>query len=149
MANLNRCDFIGNLGSDPESRYTQTGTCVTKCSIACNEKWKDKQSGEQKERTEWVNLEFWGRLGEIAAEYLKKGAPVYVSGSLQTDKYEAKDGGGTRYFTKVKVRDMQLLSGGGAREGGRQQQQPRDYAAAKGKDYSPPPQQEFDDDIPF
>ena len=88
MANLNRCDFIGNLGSDPESRYTPNGTCVTKCSIACNDKWKDKESGEMKEHTEWVNLEFWGRLGEIAAEYLKKGSAVYVSGQLRTDKYE-------------------------------------------------------------
>ena len=147
MANLNRCDFIGNLGSDPETRYTTSGTCVTKVSIACNEKWKDKETGDPKERTEWVNLEFWGRLGEIAAEYLKKGDPVYVSGQLQTDKYEGRDGSGTKYFTKIRVRDMQLL---GARERGRAPAaQPKDYADAKGKDYSPPPQQDFDDDIPF
>lgn len=148
MATLNRCDFIGNLGSDPETRYTSSGTAVTKCSIACNEKWKDRQTGEQKERTEWVNLEFWGRLAEVAAEYLKKGAPVYVSGSLQTDKYSPRDGGPDKFFTKVKVRDMQLLSGGGARSGGARQQ-PKDYAEAKGKEYSPPPQADFDDDIPF
>jgi single-strand DNA-binding protein len=151
MATLNRCDFIGNLGSDPESRYTPGGTCVTKCSIACNDKWKDKESGEMKEHTEWVNLEFWGRLGEIAAEYLKKGSPVYVSGQLRTDRYTPKDGGPEKFFTKVRVRDMQLLS---AREGGRPAAQPKDYADAKGKDYSPPPaaappQADFDDDIPF
>lgn len=151
MPNLNRCDFIGNLGSDPEARYTQGGTCVTKCSIACNDKWKDKETGEQKEHTEWVNLEFWGRLGEIAAEYLKKGASVYVSGQLRTERYTPRDGGGEKFFTKVRVREMQMLSSkpGGPRE------QPRDYADAKGKEpkYDPPPapssQTDFDDDIPF
>lgn len=150
MPNLNRCDFMGNCGSDPELRYTQSGTPVAKLSIACNEKWKDKQTGEQKERTEWVNLEFWGRLAEIAGEYLKKGNPVYVSGSLQTDKYDAKDGSGTRYFTKVKVREMQLLSSREAQP----RRQPNDYADAKaGEKLGPPPaatpQQDFDDDIPF
>lgn len=152
MASLNRCDFMGNLGSDPESRYTPGGTCVTKCSIACNDKWKDKESGEMKEHTEWVNLEFWGRLAEVAAEYLKKGSPVYVSGQLRTERYTPRDGGAEKFFTKVRVRDMQMLSTGA--RGGEKRSQPKDYADAKGKDYSPPPaaaspQADFDDDIPF
>ena len=91
----------------------------------------------------------WGRIAETSGEYLKKGHPVYVAGQLRTDKYEPREGG-TKYFTKVNVREMVLLSGGrGGGGGDRPRQQPKDYADAKGKDYSPPPQGDFDDDIPF
>ena len=117
MASLNRCEFIGNLGDDPELRYTQSGTAVARASIACNEVWNDRETGEKKERVEWVNLESWGKLAETASQYLKKGHPVYVAGQLRTDKYTPRDGGPQKYFTKVNVREMVLLSGGGRGRG--------------------------------
>jgi single-strand DNA-binding protein len=106
MPALNRVQLIGNLGKDPESKYTSTGKKVAHFSIAVTNRWK--ADSETKENTEWVNIEAWGRLGEICQEYLKKGSLVYVEGRLKTDKYEDKDGD-TKYFTKVVALGMQML----------------------------------------
>jgi len=106
MPALNRVQLIGNLGQDPESKFTPTGKKVSHFSIAVTNRWKT--GGETKENTEWVNIEAWGRLGEICQDYLKKGSLVYVEGRLKTDKYEAKEGD-TKYFTKVVALAMQML----------------------------------------
>jgi single-strand DNA-binding protein len=107
MPALNRVQLIGNLGKDPESKHTSTGRQVTHFSVAISSRWKSKE-GDAKEYTEWVNIEAWGRLGEICQQYLKKGSLVYVEGRLKTDKYEDK--GETRYFTKVVAQTVQFLS---------------------------------------
>jgi single-strand DNA-binding protein len=106
MPTLNRVQLIGRLGKDPESKFTPTGKKVAHFSLAVSNRWKDK-SGETKESTEWVNIEAWGRLGEVCQEYLKKGSLVFLEGRLQTDKYEDK--GETRYYTKVVVQTLQFL----------------------------------------
>ena len=106
MPTLNRVQLIGRLGKDPESKFTPTGKKVTHFSLAVSNRWKDK-SGEMKESTEWVNIEAWGRLGEICQEYLKKGSLIFIEGRLKTDKYEDK--GETRYFTKVVALTLQFL----------------------------------------
>lgn len=105
MPALNRVQLIGYLGKDPETRFTPTGKKVTQFSIAVTQRWK--AGGEAKEYTEWVNIEAWGRLGEIAQEYMHKGSLVYLDGRLKTDKYEEK--GETRYFTKVVALTIQML----------------------------------------
>jgi single-strand DNA-binding protein len=106
MPALNRVQLIGNLGKDPETRYTPGGKRVTSFSMAVNQRWKNAE-GEVKESTEWIKVEAWGRLGEICATYLGKGRLVFVEGRLQTDRYE-KDGE-THYFTKVVAQEMQML----------------------------------------
>ena len=106
MPTLNRVQLIGNLGKDPESRFTPTGKKVVHFSMAVTQRWKS--GGEAKEYTEWVTVEAWGRLGEIAEEYLHKGSLVYLEGRLKTDKYEDK-GGETKYFTKVVALVIQML----------------------------------------
>ena len=114
---INKVILVGNLGADPETRYTPSGTAITSIRIATSESWKDKQTGEQQERTEWHRIEFFARLAEIAGEYLKKGSQVYIEGKLRTDEYE-KDGI-KRYSTKVIADEMQMLgSRGGGGEGG-------------------------------
>ena len=107
MPALNRVHLIGRLGKDPESRFTPTGKKVTQFSLAVSNRWKSRD-GENKESTEWVNVEAWDRLGEVCQEYLKKGSLAYVEGRLKTDKYEDK--GGTKYFTKVVAQVVQFLS---------------------------------------
>ncbi|MCQ3936990.1 MAG: single-stranded DNA-binding protein [Chloroflexi bacterium] len=106
MPTLNRVQLIGRLGKDPESKYTPTGKKVCHFSLAVSNRWKDK-NGETKEITEWVNIEAWGRLGEVCQEYLKKGSLIFVEGRLKTDKYEAN--GETKYFTKVVAQTLQFL----------------------------------------
>jgi single-strand DNA-binding protein len=106
---VNKVILIGNLGKDPEVRYFPSGDAIANATIATTEGWKDKQTGEQKEATEWHNVVFPGKLGEIAGKYLKKGSKVYVEGSLRTRKWE-KDGV-TRYTTEIRVQDMQMLDG--------------------------------------
>jgi single-strand DNA-binding protein len=106
MASLNRVQIIGNLGKDPETRFTPTGKKVTTFSVAVDRRWKTEE-GETKESTEWINIEAWGHLGEICQEYLHKGSLAFLEGRLQTDRYE--QGGETRYFTKVVVSNVQLL----------------------------------------
>jgi single-strand DNA-binding protein len=106
MPALNRVQLIGYLGKDPETRFTPTGKKVTHFSLAVTQRWK--AGGEAKEYTEWVNIEAWGRLGEIAQEYTHKGSLVYLDGRLRTDKYEDK-GGETKYYTKVVALGIQML----------------------------------------
>jgi single-strand DNA-binding protein len=106
---VNKVILIGNLGKDPEVRYFPSGDAIANATLATTESWKDKQTGEQKEATEWHNVVFPGKLGEIAGKYLKKGSKVYVEGSLRTRKWE-KDGV-TRYTTEIRVQDMQMLDG--------------------------------------
>ena len=145
---INKVILVGNLGNDPETRYMPSGGAVTNISIATSKAWKDRDSGEQKEKTEWHRVVFFNRLAEIAGEYLKKGSKVYVEGELRTNKYE-KDGQ-TRYSTEIVANEMQMLDsrgGGGGMEppsggGGTQ-------ASAPSQDFGPPPVEDFDDDIPF
>ena len=105
MPALNRVQLIGNLGKDPESKFTPTGKKVAHFSLAVSQRWKT--GGETKEYTEWVNIEAWGRLGEVCQEYLKKGSLVYIEGRLKTERYEDK--GETKYFTKVVALSLQFL----------------------------------------
>ena len=106
MPALNRVQLIGRLGKDPESKFTPTGKKVTHFSVAISNRWRGKE-GEAREFTEWVNVEAWGRLGEVCQEYLKKGSLVYIEGRLKTDKYEDK--GETRFYTKVVALALQFL----------------------------------------
>ena len=146
---VNKVILIGNLGRDPETRYTQAGTPVTHFSVATNESWRDKQSGEQQERTEWHNVVCFARLAEIAGEYLAKGRTVYIEGSLRTSSWE-KDGQ-TRYRTEIIANEMQMLGGRDQDSGG----PPRDVAPARGAEATvqapggEPVEEDFDDDIPF
>jgi single-strand DNA-binding protein len=106
MPALNRVQLIGRLGKDPDGKFTPTGKQVTHFSVAVTNRWKTRD-GETKEFTEWINIEAWGRLGEICKEYLKKGSLVYLDGRLKTDRYEDK--GETKYFSKVVALQMQML----------------------------------------
>jgi single-strand DNA-binding protein len=108
MPALNRVQLIGRLGKDPEGKFTPTGKQVTHFSVAVSEHWKNRD-GENKEYTEWINVEAWGRLGEVCSQYLRKGSLVYIEGRLKTDRYE--DEGETRYFTKVVAQMVQFLDG--------------------------------------
>ena len=112
---INKVILVGNLGADPEVRYTSSGTAITSLSVATSESWTDKQSGEKQERTEWHRVKLFGRLAEIAGEYLKKGRQIYIEGSLRTDKYTDKQGV-ERYSTDIVASEMQMLGGGS--EGG-------------------------------
>ena len=112
---INKAIIVGNLGRDPEVRYTANGNAIANITVATTESWKDKQSGERQEKTEWHRVVFFGRLAEIAGEYLKKGAQVYIEGRLQTRKWEDKSGQ-ERYTTEIVASEMQMLGsrGGGA-----------------------------------
>lgn len=145
---VNKVILVGNLGADPETRYTASGAAITKIRLATSESWRDKQSGEQKERTEWHRVTFFGRLAEIAGEYLSKGRQVYVEGSLRTDKWQDQNGQ-DRYTTEIVASEMQMLggrgdnAGAGAQGGGFRDQPKQQPAVAE-------PASEFqDDDIPF
>lgn len=114
MASVNKVILVGNLGRDPETRYSPDGGAITNVTIATSRQWKDKASGDRKEETEWHRVVFYGRLAEIAGEYLKKGRPVYVEGRLRTRKWQDKEGQ-DRYTTEIIAEEMQLL---GSRDGG-------------------------------
>jgi single-strand DNA-binding protein len=117
---INKVILVGNLGADPETRFTANGGAITNIRLATSENWKDKQTGENQERTEWHRVVLFGKLGEIAGEYLKKGRQVYIEGSLRTNKYTDKDGI-ERYSTDIVANEMQMLGGpggGGGGEGG-------------------------------
>src|SRR5882672_10979029 len=109
---INKVILVGNLGADPETRAMPSGTTVANLRIATSESWRDKQSGEQQERTEWHRVVLFGRLGEVAAEYLKKGSQVYIEGSLRTRKWQDKQGT-ERYSTEIVGNEMQMLGGRG------------------------------------
>lgn len=141
---INKVIVVGNLGQDPETRYMPSGAAVTNMTVATNEMWKDKQTGEQKERTEWHRVAMFGKLAEIAAEYLRKGSQVYIEGKLRTRKWQDKQGN-DRYTTEIIADEMQMLGGRGG--GG--------APASQGSGSSGPapgPSDDgggFDDDIPF
>ena len=156
---VNKVILVGNLGADPETRSMPSGMTVTNIRIATSESWKDKSSGAQQERTEWHSIALFGRLGEIAAEYLRKGSQVFVEGKLRTRKWQDKTGN-DRFTTEIIADNMQMLGargggaggggagggGGGAERGGASAPPRDDY------DQSPAPaggKEEFDDDIPF
>lgn len=164
---LNKVMLIGNLGADPEVRYTTGNSAVTNIRLATAESWRDKESGEQQERTEWHRVVFFGRLAEIAGEYLKKGSQVYIEGSIRTRKWTDKEGQ-EKYTTEIVANEMQMLGGraggggmggGGDYEGGGNRSSgPRGGGGSGGgnarsggssaRDQGPPPD-DFDDDIPF
>ena len=123
---INKVILVGNLGADPETRYTASGSAITNIRIATSESWRDKQTGENQERTEWHRVVFFNRLAEIAGEYLRKGSQVYVEGSLRTRKWQGQDGQ-DRYTTEVVANEMQML---GARGG---DSAPRQQAPASGR----------------
>ncbi|MEM7432051.1 MAG: single-stranded DNA-binding protein [Pseudomonadota bacterium] len=143
---INKVIVVGNLGGDPETRYMPSGGAVTNLTVATNESWKDKQTGEQKERTEWHKVAMFGRLAEIAAEYLRKGSQVYIEGKLRTRKWQDRDGN-DRWTTEIIADEMQMLGGRGGGGGAAPMSAPSDSGSS-----SPPPQpgpDDFDDDIPF
>ena len=138
MKGINKVILVGTLGKDPEVRFTAGGDAVATISVATSESWKDKQSGEKKEKTEWHRVIFWRRLAEIVGEYLKKGSAVYIEGKLQTRKWQDKSGD-DRFTTEIVAHEMQMLGG---KTQGSQPQKPTQ---------KPAPQQtpDFDDDIPY
>mgnify|MGYP000273983617 CR=1 FL=1 len=123
MASLNKCEFIGNLGKDPEMRYMPNGNAVASITVACSESWKDKNTGEKVEHTEWVNCTAFGKLAEIMEKYLKKGSKVYVSGKMKTDKYQDKETGKDKYSTKIIANEMIMLDSKGVADTSDAQQQ--------------------------
>ena len=157
---INKVILIGHLGADPETRAMPSGMTVANLRLATTESWKDKQSGEQQERTEWHNVALFGRLGEIAAEYLRKGSQVYIEGRLRTRKWQDKEGR-DRYTTEIVGNEMQMLGGrgggGGAAAGGGglpeaspRADVPENAAAGAGVGAGAgASRDEFDDDIPF
>ncbi len=157
---VNKVILIGTLGKDPEVRYAQSGSALASVSVATNESWKDK-NGEKQERTEWHRVKFFGRLAEIAGEYLKKGSQVYIEGSLRTEKYTDK-AGVEKYSTDIIANEMQMLGGrpDGASRGEGGERAPRPAASGGGgygdqggrasRPAAPPMNDDFpDDDIPF
>ena len=159
---VNKVILVGNLGNDPETRFFPDGGAVTNASIATSESWKDKQTGQMQERTEWHRLVFRDRgnrrLGQIAGEYLKKGSKVYVEGSLHTRKWQDKEGH-DRFITEIVVNEMQMLDSRGAGQGSGSQESgdftpsvPRSAPTKQSADTGAPPAvdyERFDDDIPF
>lgn len=127
MSSLNKVLLIGNLGKDPESRFLPSGGAVCNFSIATTETWKDKQSGQKQEKTEWHNITMYGRLAEIAGEYLKKGSQVYIEGRLQTRKWQDKQTGADRYTTEIVADEMKMLGGGKGGNANEQHEQSRQF----------------------
>jgi single-strand DNA-binding protein len=154
---INKVILIGHLGADPETRAMPSGMTVANMRLATTESWKDKQSGEQQERTEWHNVALFGRLGEIAAEYLRKGSQVYIEGRLRTRKWQDKEGR-DRYTTEIVANEMQMLGGrggagggggGGGGMGAASEPAPRAEHAEASAGGAGAQRDEFDDDIPF
>lgn len=162
MASLNKVTLIGNLGADPETRYAPSGDAICNLRIATTDTWKDKSTGEKREATEWHRVVMFGRLAEIAAQYLRKGSQIYIEGRLQTRKWQDKDGQ-ERYTTEIRADEMKMLGG---RSGG--SDAPMSRQDSGGYDDAPPQRQQrpapqpaaskpadsggfgnFDDDIPF
>ena len=153
MASVNKVILVGNLGKDPEVRYAPSGDAICNITLATSETWKDKQSGEKREATEWHRVVFFGKLAEIAGQYLKKGSSVYIEGMLKTRKWQEKDGS-DRYTTEIKADEMKMLGsrGDSAGQGGSQQQAPqqRQQPARQPVPQSAPQgAPSYDDDIPF
>jgi len=144
---LNKAILIGNLGADPETRYTQDGTCVCNIRIATTERYKDR-NGERQERTEWHRVVLWGKLGEIANQYLHKGSQVYIEGKIETRKWTDRDGN-TRYTTEIRANEMKMLGGKG--EGAPRAAAPAEKPAQNDPFADSPSFNDVpvDDDIPF
>jgi len=156
---VNKVILIGNLGKDPETRFMPSGGAVTNITLATSESWKDKQSGQMQERTEWHRVVFFNKLAEIAGEYLKKGSKVYIEGSLRTRKWQGQDGQ-DRYTTEIVADQMQMLDSrgdGGSMGGGNYERAdqggygntPSQGGSQGGYSNAPAPAADFDDDIPF
>jgi len=147
---VNKVIIVGNLGGDPETRYMPSGAAVTNLTVATNESWKDKQTGEQKERTEWHKVAMFNRLAEIAAEYLRKGSQVYIEGKLRTRKWQDQNGQ-DRWTTEIIADEMQMLGGRGAGGGGGGGGSFGGGQQGSGGGNAPPQPgpDDFDDDIPF
>ncbi|MBT7437110.1 MAG: single-stranded DNA-binding protein [Cellvibrionales bacterium] len=146
---INKVILVGTLGADPDTRYTPSNAAVTNLSLATNESWKDKQSGEQKEKTEWHRIVMFNRLAEIASEYLRKGSQIYIEGKIQTRKWEDKEGK-DRWTTEIVANEMQML--GGRSSGGNSGGASGSEFASSGSSASAPSSDasdDFDDDIPF
>ena len=150
MKGINKVILVGALGSDPETKYAANGSASARVSLATSESWKDKNTGQKQEKTEWHRVKFFGRLAEIAAEFLRKGSQVYIEGKLSTSKYTGKDGV-ERQSTEIIADQMQMLGGAGNRESAKSRETPQ--AARRETPQRTEPQQqardEFDDDIPF
>lgn len=155
---INKVILVGNLGNDPEVRYANNGSAIANISVATTDSWKDKNTGEQQEKTEWHRVVMFNRLGEIAGEYLKKGSQVYIEGRLQTRKWQDQSGQ-DRYTTEIVANEMQMLGGRGGGSGaqgggyqapsqGQSQAQSAPQQAAQPAS-QPAPSNDFDDDIPF
>lgn len=144
MNGVNKVIIIGTLGKDPEVRYITNGDAVANLSVATNEVWKDKNSGEKKQTTEWHKVILWRRLAEIAKEYLQKGSQVYIEGKIQTRKWQDKDGN-DRYSTEILAHELQML--GGRQHGTGQERRPQQHGNAAPQ--SAPEPDNFNDDIPF
>ena len=145
---VNKVILVGNLGKDPEVRYSPSGSAMANVTLATTESWKDKQTGEKQEKTEWHRVVFFNRLAEIVGEYLKKGSQVYVEGRLQTRKWQGQDGQ-DRYTTEIVANEMQMLggrAGGGTSDWGASQDS---GAGQSTPPSSSPPADDFDDDVPF
>ena len=160
---INKAILIGNLGNDPDIRYTASGTAIANISLATAESWRDKNSGEQQERTEWHRIVFFGRLAEVVGEYLRKGSQIYVEGRIQTRKWQDKEGN-DRYSTEVVANEMQMLGGRGGAGAGAPMNTDNQARAPEAQNTAPPPDKpapaarsgaapapadDFDDDIPF
>ena len=158
MASVNRVIIVGNLGKDPETRYAPSGDAVTNIVVATTETWKDKTSGEKREATEWHRVVFFGKLAEIAGQYLKKGSQVYLEGKLKTRKWQDKDGQ-DRFTTEINADEMKMLGskGDGQQQEGQRLQQDKPRDSRFGNTINTPKQQQgpaggfsdMDDDIPF
>lgn len=158
MASVNKVILIGNLGRDPEVRYSPDGAAICNVSIATTSQWKDKATGERREETEWHRVVFYNRLAEIVGEYLKKGRPIYVEGRLKTRKWQDKDTGADRYSTDIVADQMQMLGGRDGGEGGGEYNQaaaaPREQRPAQPRAAAPQASPgvnlaDMDDDVPF
>jgi single-strand DNA-binding protein len=157
---VNKVVLIGSLGQDPETRYSQSGNAITNISMATSESWKDKQTGQQQERTEWHRVCFFNKLGEISGQYLKKGSKVYIEGSLRTRKWQDQSGQ-DKYTTEIVASEMQMLDSRDSQQGQQNnqgyapQQEPAQQAYAppvrqqKAVPHQAPEMDSFDDDIPF
>jgi single-strand DNA-binding protein len=150
MASLNSCSFIGNLGKDPEINHTSSGDAVANISIACTESWKDKNTGQKQERTEWIRIVAFKKLAEIMGEYLKKGSMVYIQGRMQNRKWQDQSGN-DRYTTEIVADKMVMLNSKGSSNTDRADNQAQAYGQ-QGKQTAPAIQDDpgmLDDDIPF
>lgn len=153
---INKAILIGNLGVDPETRYAANGTAITNLRLATSDTWRDKQTGDMQERTEWHRVVLFARLAEVAAEYLRKGSKVYIEGRIQTRKWQGQDGQ-DRYTTEIVANEMQMLDskGGGSASfdgpsgGGQSRPQQQPAAAGGGQDAGGGFDDDLDDDIPF